>query len=285
MIASMKDLLAEADRQKYAVVSFNYSDLWDLMGIIRAAEAERAPVIVQMVPPVVENIGIKMLAAIGKVIAEQSTVPVVNHLDHCVSVEMCKAAVDSGFTSVMIDASSRPFEENIRITKTIVEYAHQWGVHVEGELGHIQGTGWEGIPVVTGDDLYTSVAGAVEFVKRTNVDSLAIGIGSAHGFYKSTPKLNIERLKEINAAVNVRLVLHGGTGIPEKDIRAAIENGINKINVGTKIYTTYLSTMRDQLNRTEGLDFSLKIHEPAVEATAEAAASWLRKTMASGKVT
>lgn len=285
MIELMKNLLSDADKDKYAVVAFNYSDLWDLKGIIRAAEAERSPVIIQMVPPVVDNFNVQLLSVIGNTVAEQAKVPVVNHLDHCVSLEMCKSAIDAGFSSVMIDASSHAFEENVRITRSIVDYAHGRGVHVEGELGRIYGSGWEGVSAPSEGNYYTTVEGAVKFVEQTNVDSLAISIGSSHGYYKSAPKLNLERLAEINAVVDTRLVLHGGTGIPEKSIRKAIENGINKINVGTKIYTTYLSIMRNELKKVEGLDFDLNIHEEAVEAVAGAAASWLRRAMASGKAT
>ena len=210
----MKSLLEWADEEHFAVVSFNYADLWTALGILRAAERERAPVILQMVPPVVKNVGVGYLSGIGKAAAEYASVPVVHHLDHSTSPAMCFTAIDAGYNSVMIDASSETLEENIRITKNVVRYAHEKGVFVEGEIGKIRGRGWQGIAFKEGEEFLTRVEDAVTYVQNTNVDALAIGIGNAHGFYTQEPKLNIQRLAEINAAVDTKLVLHGGTGIP-----------------------------------------------------------------------
>lgn len=282
MIANLKTLLQRADEEKYAVIAFNFSDVWDLRGIIRAAEQERAPVMVAAVPPIFANHGIDLLAALGNAAARNARVPVVPHLDHSNSVALCMDAIDHGFPSVMIDASQLPLEQNIATVRPVVEYARARGVHVEGELGRIMGSNWEGV-YVDGQDYLTDVGQAVEFVGKAGVDSLAIGIGSGHGFYVEEPILNIRRLAEINAATPVKLVLHGGTGIPEDQIREVIRNGINKINVGTLIYTSYLETVKKSLNAVADRKYSLDIFNEAVEAVTEAARAWIRLSGSGGK--
>ena len=260
----MKSLLEWADEEHFAVVSFNYADLWTALGILRAAERERAPVILQMVPPVVKNVGVGYLSGIGKAAAEYASVPVVHHLDHSTSPAMCFKAIDAGYNSVMIDASSETLEENIRITKNVVRYAHEKGVFVEGEIGKIRGRGWQGIAFKEGEEFLTRVEDAVTYVQNTNVDALAIGIGNAHGFYTQEPKLNIQRLAEINAAVDTKLVLHGGTGIPEEAVRDAIRNGINKINVGTVILHSYLDALKGTFQNLDKSQYSERVFEDAV---------------------
>ena len=280
----MKSLLEWADEEQFAVVSFNYADLWTALGILRAAERERAPVILQMVPPVVKNVGVGYLSGIGKAAAEYASVPVVHHLDHSTSPAMCFKAIDAGYNSVMIDASSETLEENIRITKNVVRYAHEKGVFVEGEIGKIRGRGWQGIAFKEGEEFLTRVEDAVTYVQNTNVDALAIGIGNAHGFYTQEPKLNIQRLAEINAAVDTKLVLHGGTGIPEEAVRDAIRNGINKINVGTVILHSYLDALKGTFQNLDKSQYSERVFEDAVEAVSQAASVWIRKTMSDHRV-
>lgn len=284
MNTSMKSLLEWADEEHFAVVSFNYADLWTALGILRAAERERAPVILQMVPPVVKNVGVGYLSGIGKAAAEYASVPVVHHLDHSTSPAMCFKAIDAGYNSVMIDASSETLEENIRITKNVVRYAHEKGVFVEGEIGKIRGRGWQGIAFKEGEEFLTRVEDAVTYVQNTNVDALAIGIGNAHGFYTQEPKLNIQRLAEINAAVDTKLVLHGGTGIPEEAVRDAIRNGINKINVGTVILHSYLDALKGTFQNLDKSQYSERVFEDAVEAVSQAASIWIRKTMSDHRV-
>ena len=284
MNTSMKSLLEWADEEHFAVVSFNYADLWTALGILRAAERERAPVILQMVPPVVKNVGVGYLSGIGKAAAEYASVPVVHHLDHSTSPAMCFKAINAGYNSVMIDASSETLEENIRITKNVVRYAHEKGVFVEGEIGKIRGRGWQGIAFKEGEEFLTRVEDAVTYVQNTNVDALAIGIGNAHGFYTQEPKLNIQRLAEINAAVDTKLVLHGGTGIPEEAVRDAIRNGINKINVGTVILHSYLDALKGTFQNLDKSQYSERVFEDAVEAVSQAASVWIRKTMSDHRV-
>lgn len=283
MKISMKRLLEWADEEGFGVVSFNITDVWDCLGIIRAAEREHAPVILQMVPPVVDTVGMPYLNGICSAAVESARVPVVYHLDHSVSPAMCFEAIDCGFPSVMIDASGKPLEENMRITKNVVDYAHGKGVFVEGEIGRIRGSGWEGVPFKEGEEFLTRVEDAVRFMQGTGVDSLAVGIGSAHGFYTEKPQLNIERLAEINEAVDTKLVLHGGTGIPEDAVRAAVRNGINKVNVGTCIFHSYMDALRPVLAATDKAHYHDHMFEEAVEAVSVTAAEWIRKTMSNGR--
>lgn len=184
----------------------------------------------------------------------------------------------------MIDASNQSMEENIRITSNVVRYAHPKGVFVEGEIGKIKGSGWEGVAFKEGEEFLTRVEDAVAYVKATGVDSLAVGIGNAHGFYTQEPNLNITRLAEINAAIDTKLVLHGGTGIPEDAVRDAIRNGINKVNVGTTIFHSYMDSLRKTLAATDKAHYSNYMHEEAVEAVAQTAAEWIRKTMSNNRV-
>lgn len=281
MKISMNQLLQYADEEKFGVIAFNVSDVWDLLGVVKAAELENAPIMVMSVPPHVKNIGVHYLYGMTGAAVETAKVPVVPHLDHSDSIGMCMSAIDCGYKSVMIDASDKPLEENIRITRSVVDYAHRYDCFVEGELGKIRGRNWQGVRTDENKPFLTEVEDAVRFTRETGVDSLAVGIGSAHGFYTETPKLNIARLAEINEAVDTKLVLHGGTGIPEETVREAIRNGINKINVGTCIFTTHMKALKDSLNAKESFD--LNQHNCIIDAVAEIARQWIRVSMSSGK--
>ena len=195
---------------------------------------------------------------------------------------MCFGAVDTGYRSIMIDASMKSLEENIQTTKKVVDYAHRFDCFVEGELGRIRGSNCEGVVTDESKPFLTEVEDARRFVAETGVDSLAIGIGNAHGFYTERPNLNIRRLAEINEAVDTKLVLHGGTGIPAETVREAIKNGINKINVGTIIFNTHMKTLKASLNNQE--EFDLKQHNCIIDAVAEVAREWIRVSMSNGRV-
>ena len=281
MKISMDQLLQYADEEKFGVIAFNVSDVWDLLGVVKAAEQENAPIMVMSVPPHVKNIGISYLYGMTNAAVETAKVPIVPHLDHSDSICMCMSAIDHGYRSVMIDASDKPLEENIRITKAVVDYAHGMHCYVEGELGKIRGKNWQGVKTDENKPFLTEVEDAVRFVNETHVDSLAVGIGSAHGFYTETPHLDIRRLAEINEAVDAKLVLHGGTGIPAEQVQEAIRNGINKINVGTCIFTTHMQTLKNSLNAKEGFD--LDQHNCIIDAVANVAREWIRVSMSNGK--
>jgi len=277
----LSKLLQTADEGGYAIPSFNYTDIWDFLAIVRAAEAERAPILIAANQIVAGDISLEICAAIAKAAAAKASVPLVHHLDHCTSVEMCKKAIDCGFESVMIDASKHDLDENIRLVSEVVEYAHARDVSVEAETGRIRGKNIEG-EYVSGAYL-AEVPDAVELAEASGADSLAVGIGTAHGFYEGKPEINFKRLAEINEAVSIPLVLHGGTGIPEEDIRKAIKNGINKINVGTIIYCTYMNGMRAELIRLGDNQCVIDVVKPVLDEIEAVVRRWIRVCMADGK--
>jgi ketose-bisphosphate aldolase len=274
-------ILAAADAGGFAVPAFNYSDIWDFLGIVEAAEELDAPIFISSNQRVVTDIGIDLCGAFGAAAINKARIPLIHHLDHSGRVDLCKAAVDNHYPSVMIDASMHPLEENIRAVKEVVEYAHPHGVFVEGEVGRIKGAGMDG--VYTGTDFLARVDEVVRFVAGSGVDSLAVGIGTAHGFYQGKPEIHFDRLAEINAAVDVPLVLHGGTGIPEEDVRRAIREGINKVNVGTIIHCTYMNTVRAELGARGENPYTLDVMKPAREAVREEVKKWIRVCRADGK--
>lgn len=278
---NLKELLKKADQSGYAIPSFNYSDIWDFLAIVEAAEEEEAPVIIASNPLVVKEISVEICGALGNAAMNKVNIPLIHHLDHSSEVEMCKDAIDQGYPSVMIDASKYSLAENIRIVKEVVDYAHTKGVHVEAEIGRIKGKGIEGN--FAGEDFLVQVDEAVTLVRETGVDSLAIGIGTAHGFYEGKPEINFQRLAEVNKAVDIPLVLHGGTGIPEEDVKGAIHNGINKVNVGTIIHCTYMNNLREELVKRGPNPYTLDVIKPVKEKIKQVVKMWIRTCMANGK--
>jgi ketose-bisphosphate aldolase len=274
-------LLARADAEGFAVPAFNYSDIWDFLAIVEAAEELRAPIFISSNQRVVTDIGIELCGAFGTAAMGKATIPLIHHLDHSNRPEICRQAVDCGYPSVMIDASSRPLAENIAVVKPVADYAHARGVLVEGEVGRIKGAGVEGM--YAGDDFLAQVDEVVRFVRETGVDSLAVGIGTAHGFYQGKPEIHFDRLEQINAAVSAPLVLHGGTGIPQADVRRAIRGGINKVNVGTIIHCTYMNAVRTELLRLGENAYTLDVMPAARTAGREEVKKWIRVCLAEGK--
>ena len=277
----LHELLMEADRGGYAIPSFNYSDIWDFLAIAEAAEEEKAPVMIASNPLVVKAISVEICGSIGCAAMAKAKIPLCHHLDHSFEIDMCKAAIDNGYPSVMIDASKYSLAENIAAVGEVAGYAHAKNVHVEAEIGKIKGKGIEGD--FKGGDFLAEVADAVELVEKTNADSLAVGIGTAHGFYEGAPQINFERLREINEATDVPLVLHGGTGISEQDIRKAIKNGINKINIGTIIHCTYMNSMRKELNRLGDNPYTLDVTKPVIQEIKKVVKGWIAVCMANNK--
>lgn len=277
----LREMLAKADREGYAVPAFNFTDIWDFLAICEAAREEKAPVMVASHQMVAEAIGVELIAAWGRAAMEKYEIPLILHLDHSSDVEVCKSAVDHGYPSVMIDASACSLEENIRQTREVVEHAHSRNAHVEAEIGRIKGRGYEGGH--GGDDFLVRIEDAKSLVETTGVDSLAIGIGTAHGFYEGKPEINFKRLEEVNRAVSVPLVLHGGTGIPPEDVRKAIGLGINKINVGTVIHCTYMNGLREELERVGPNPFTLDVMQAVRPGIKEVVKGWIRACNADGK--
>ncbi len=280
---TLREMLKKADRGGYAVPSFNYSDIWDFLAIAEAAAEEEAPVMIASHQMVVEEIGVGLTGAWAYAAMEKATTPLIHHLDHSSSVALCKAAIEARYPSVMIDASAESLEENITQTKDVVRYAQNSPLkpHVEAEIGRIKGRGYEG--GYGGQDFLVQVADAKALVEATGIDSLAIGIGTAHGFYEGKPEINFTRLSEVNKAIDTPLVLHGGTGIPAEDVKKAIGLGINKINVGTIIHCTYMNSLRKELEKAEENPYTLDIMRAVRPKIKEVVKGWIRTCGANGK--
>lgn len=246
-LESMKDMMIKAKKEGYAIGQFNLNNLEYTQAILQAAEEEQSPVILGVSEGAARYMsGFKTVVNMVKGLMEDLniTVPVAIHLDHGSSFEKCKEAIDAGFTSVMIDASSQPFEENVRITKEVVDYAHAKGVSVEAELGVVGG---QEDDVIADGVIYADPAECKELVERTGIDCLAPALGSVHGPYKGEPNLGFKEMEEISSQSDLPLVLHGGTGIPLKDIQRSISLGTAKINVNTENQIEGTKTVREVL--------------------------------------
>lgn len=247
MLVNGKRLLEDARDKGYAVGAFNVNNMEIVQAIIEAAEETKSPCILQASQGAIKYAGLDFLFALAKTAADVSTVPVAIHLDHGTDFEQIVQCIRAGFSSIMIDASKYPLEENIETTKKIVEIARPINVTVEAELGKIGGTE-DQIVVDERDATYTDPEEAKIFVERTGVDSLAVAVGTAHGVYKGEPKLDFDRIKALRDAVSCPLVLHGSSGVPYDALRKAISLGIAKVNIDTDL----------RLSFTDGLKAFLK---------------------------
>jgi len=246
-LVSMTEMLNKALEGKYAVGQFNINNLEWTQAILAAAEEEKSPVILGVSEGAARHMGgFKTVVMMVKGLLEDMkiTVPVAIHLDHGSSFEKCKEAIDAGFTSVMIDASHHPFEENVETTKAVVEYAHSKGVSVEAELGTVGG---QEDDVIADGVIYADAQECKELVEKTGIDCLAPALGSVHGPYKGEPNLGFKEMEEIKNLTNMPLVLHGGTGIPEADIKKSISLGTSKINVNTENQIAFALKVREVL--------------------------------------
>lgn len=250
MYTTLKEVTKTAEALNFTVGAFNTHNLEMLPSMLRAAKEMGAPIIIQTSIDTAKYIGYDVLVNVVKTIADHELVDAVLHLDHARDFDEIKAAIDSGYSSVMYDGSHLPFKENILKTRAVVEYAHAHGVSVEGELGTIGGTE-EGIHVEEDDKVFTCPEDAVEFVAATGVDALAIAIGTNHGQFRSKTEVNVELLKEIHAVVDVPLVIHGGTGVKEEDYPELINNGIRKFNVGTELLVNWTKIAKENFGATE----------------------------------
>lgn len=234
MLVTGNEILRWAEKNNLAVGAFNVNNMECLQAVISAAENKKSPVIIQTSEGAIKYAGMDYLAAMVTLAAKKATVPVALHLDHGTTYKTIVKCIASGWTSIMIDGSSYSLETNIEKTKEIVKIAHACGVSVEAELGRLSGVE-DQISVNEKDAMYTDPDEAVLFVQSTNVDSLAIAIGTAHGVYKGTPKLDFERLAVIKNRLKMPIVLHGASGISSEDLKKAIALGVNKINIDTDI--------------------------------------------------
>ena len=237
MLVDGKSVLDAAKAGRYGIVAPDFLTLNAARVFAQTADALRTPILLSFAQGHVELISLEEAALVGKYWAEKVATPIVLHLDHGQDFDFLHRAIELGFTSVMLDASMKDMDENIRLTKEVVAYAHTQGVSVEAEIGHVGGAS-EGVEGETSESVYTTVEEAVAFVEATGVDSLAVSVGTSHGVYKSnkTPELNFERLRALAAAVPVPLVLHGGSGTGDENLRRAVRDGITKLNV----YTDFL---------------------------------------------
>ncbi len=264
MLVSFDKILSIADNGGFAIPAFNVYNMETVMGIIGAAEELRAPVILQCYSRLMSNDEGYYLAPIILAAAARASVPVCFHLDHGAGELPVMRAIRFGATGIMIDASTEPIDKNIAITSKIVELCGHDGIQVEGELGHIGSANDETMSEST------ETADAVRFANETGVRALAIAVGTAHGHYKKAPKLDIERIGEIHTALpEVSLVLHGGSGIPDEQIRAAIAAGIRKINFGTDVCYSFLDKVFETSRSIVAVDLFMRDATSSVKAFAE----------------
>jgi fructose-bisphosphate aldolase class II/tagatose 1,6-diphosphate aldolase GatY/KbaY len=236
-------------KQKRAILAANFYNYETCRGIIQAASSLNQSVILQLTPASIRYMGLQTAKNIARSVSEEEGVESWLHLDHCGDVELIKSCLDEGFDSVMIDASDKTIEENISITKQVVEMASKYDVNVEAELGHVP------LPDSKIDnDKFTESEDAKRFVDETNVTSLAVAIGTKHGFYEGKPKLDINRLKKIRQITDAYLVLHGGSGLHSDLLREAIKNGISKVNVATETKDIFMKTLKEVLKNSDEVD-------------------------------
>ncbi len=274
MLVGINHVLLMAEKGGYAVPAMNVYNMETVMGVIAAAEQAKSPVILQCYSRLFTNEEGYYAAPIIIAAAKKASVPVAFHLDHGASRFEVQRALRSEATGIMIDGSTLPFEENIALTKSVVDDCNAIGVAVEGELGHI-GVAAEGVSTE-----YTTVDEAVEFVNRTGVSALAIMVGTAHGRYKQAPVLAIDRIAEIHAATKAHLVLHGGSGVPEEQIKAAIKAGITKINFSTDLCLTFIDKVLETSRELIAVD---KFMKDAIGAVKEFALDKMRLLGSEGK--
>lgn len=282
MLMNMKELLAVANEHNFAVPAFNISDYNMFNGIMEVSEEKEAPVILAIHPDELNLIHPEMVAGmIARV--NKSPIPAVIHLDHGSSFDQVLAAIQAGFTSVMIDASSLPYEENVAICKKVADAAHAVNVSVEGELGTIGNT--DSHETTAPDEiLYTDPEQARDFIEKTGIDCLAIAIGTCHGIYPKDkkPELRIDILDEIKKALTAPLVLHGGSSNKDSEIAKAVEHGVNKINISSDIKVVYYNKMREVL-KDESLREPFAIQPACQAAMKEVAVQKIELFQADGK--
>ncbi len=273
MLVNLQTILKDTYKG-YAVPAFNVYNMETVMGVIRAAEQERSPVIMQFYSRLASTGFADYLAPVILKAAEKASVPVCMHLDHGTGVEPAAISIKNGATSIMLDYSKLPLEENILMTKKAVDVLNCINVGVEGELGEI-GRAVDGVPTE-----YTTVHDAVKYVSETGVTALAVAVGTAHGRYKQAPVIAIDRIKEIKEAVKIPLVLHGGSGVPDEQIQAAIKAGIGKVNFGTDLCYSFI----DKIFETDRSKIAIDVfmYDP-IDAVKYFAVSKIKLLGASGR--
>lgn len=277
---------------KYAVPAFNTNDLETTQGIVRAAVAQKAPVIIQTSVGAIEYAGLEEIVAIIREEVKNVDVPIALHQDHCKDFELIKKLIDHGYSSVMIDASQLDYKENVKLTKKVVAYAHKRGVWVQAELGRLLGNeDWQSVK--SGDDLMTDPMQAAKFVKETQVDTLAVAVGSFHGIpvnpevrkILTTLKehIDLQRLKLIHEHVKVPLVLHGASGVPDHQMRAAINHGVAVFNIDTDLRVAFNKGLRKNIKDNPQIYDPRKLLRPATDSLQKMAEGKIKLLKASKK--
>jgi len=256
----LTEKLKLVQKENKALLAANFYNFETCRGIVRAAAVLKQPIILQLTPGSIRYMGLKTAVSIARTVTTEENALSWLHLDHCNDLELINSCLDQGFDSVMIDASDKTIEENISITRQVVKMAAEYKINIEAELGDIPKPNSE-----IENDNFTKPADVKKFVEETGITSLAIAIGSKHGFYKGEPKLDIARLKEIRKITQAYLVLHGASGIPSKILREAIRNGITKVNVATDTKDLFMKTLKEVLKNSDDIDlrnvFPLAINE------------------------
>ncbi|MEP7106518.1 MAG: class II fructose-bisphosphate aldolase [Ferruginibacter sp.] len=260
---TMKEKFKELQQQKKALIATNFYNFETLKGVLQAACIEKMPIILQVTKSSLEYLGLSVAMGLARSMLKYYQVKGWLHLDHGDSYSLVASCLDAGFDSVMIDASEKPFEENVKITKRVVKLAESYGANVEAELGYIAKLGQK-----TDKVGFTEPGDAKRFIEETGVNALAVAIGSAHGFYKSEPKLDLDRLSKIRKVTTATLVLHGGSGIPHDVLREAIKRGISKINLATEIKNIFMKTLKNKLTNETEIDLR-KVFPCATDAVTE----------------
>lgn len=274
-LVTFNDILPQARKEKRGVGAFNVANLETVLAVFRAAEQERSPVIIQVYQRLFKDERAGLIAAMVSRLTAESGIPVALHLDHGESLEQLRQAIAIGYTSVMLDGSKLPFAENIAMTAEAARIAHDAGVTLEAEIGHV--------PFGDGEIELSTADEAEEFVGKTGVDALAISVGTVHGFYKKAPVLDIARAREIGERVTIPLVLHGGTGVPDEQLRLAIACGVAKVNIATDLQSLFLRAVAAELaangEKFKPVDLCFRPVEEKVQAYVRAKIRSLKGTI------
>ncbi|MGN1194476.1 MAG: class II fructose-bisphosphate aldolase [Acutalibacteraceae bacterium] len=279
MLVNLRDLLKDAQDKNYAVGSFSVANMEMILGVIKAAEETRSPIILQIAEVRLNHSPLALIGPMMLAAAEEADIPVAVHLDHGTTLECISQALDIGFTSVMFDGSHLPLEENIRITKQVVETAKDYDAAVEAEIGCVGGSEDGSVDIQMH---CTSPEQAVKFAAETGVDALAIAIGNAHGNYKQEPKLRFDILEKVHASVGTPLVLHGGTGISPQDFIKCHQNGIKKINIATATFDSVERSVREAYN-SEKINGYYDLHTAEIAGAYENAKKHMEIFYSTGK--
>ena len=282
MIVSTREMLNKAQREGYAVPAFNIHNLETLQVVVETAAELKSPVILAGTPSTISYAGGEFIVSMAEVAAKKYDIPIAIHLDHFEVIDEIKHFIDLGFKSAMIDASHESFEDNIAIVKKVVEYAHKYDATVEAELGRLGGQE-DDLIVDEKDAKYTNPQQAKEYVERTGIDSLAVAIGTAHGLYKGVAKIDFDRLKEIRDVVDVPLVLHGASDIPDELVKKAISLGICKVNVATDLKIPFSDEVKKYFKENPDANDPRKYMTPGKEAMKKVVAHKIMVCGSNGK--